>query len=329
VESNLDSFSQAVMMFQNGHSGGVKEMIATQAGSARVEVERQFARSSIQLLDIDLRAPIESTLYEADAYRLDISLAPRRATTRVRYMQHWAPHRFARIGKVFLLPPGEVMHLRSEAGKDRALVCRLPAAQLLELAGTELTWAEPELEASLDIQSARMASLMLTLADEVAHPGFAGNLVVEAVVLQIGVELLRYRLAMPDAETPDLSSRRLRIIDDRLEKEAAPSLVELATLCGLSVRQLARSFRFSRGVPLGRYVSERRLERAKQRLLQGESVKSVAYTMGFASPSAFCKAFRRVVGQTPAEYKKAVLGGPAAADGLSRSEHHSIGGRAG
>ena len=296
------------MMFQNGH-GGVSGMIATQAANARVEIERQFARSSIQLLDIDLKGPLESTLYEAGAYRLDISLARRRATTRVRYMGHWAPGRFARLGRIFLLPPGEAMHLHSEAGKDRALVCRLPAAHIVQLAGTELTWAEPELEASLDIRSARLGNLMLTLADEVARPGFASDLVVEAVALEIAVETLRYRLAMPDAESFGLASWRLRIIDERLEEESAPSLIELAALCGLSVRQMSRSFRVSRGVTLGRYVAEHQLGKARQRLLQGESVKSVSYTMGFSSPAAFCKAFRRGTGQTPGEYKETPTGG--------------------
>jgi AraC family transcriptional regulator len=296
------------MMFQNGPGIGGKKMMAPQAGSARVEVERHLARSSIQVLDIDLKRPIESTLYEAGVYRLDLSLAPRRATTRVRYVQHWGPDRFAQIGKVFLVPPGEAMYLRSEAGKDRALVCRLQADRLLELAGKELTWGEPQLEASLDIRSARIANLMLTLADELASPGFASNLMVEAVMLQIGVELLRYRLAIPGTAASGLVSWRLRLIDEQLQAKVAPSLAELAMLCGLSVRQLTRGFRLSRGISLGRYVAEHRLEKAKERLLDGESVKSVAYTMGFASPGAFCKAFRREVGQTPGQYKGACLG---------------------
>ena len=303
----LDPFSEVVIMFQNGPGIGVEKMIAPQTGSARVEVERHPAQSSIRVIDIDLKRPIETTLYEAGVYRLDLSLAPRRATTRGRYLQHWGPERFAQIGKIFLVPPGEAMCLRSEVGKDRALVCRLQADRLSELAGKELTWGEPQLEASFDIRSVRIANLMRTLADELASPGFASNLIVEAVMLEIGVELLRYRLAIPEPVASGLASWRLRLIDEQLQAGGAPSLAELAMLCGLSVRQLARGFRLSKGVSLGRYVAEHRVEKAKERLLDGETVKSVAYTMGFASPGAFCKAFRREVGQTPGQYKGACL----------------------
>ena len=138
--AKLDPFSEVVMMFQNGPGIGVEKMIAPQTGSARVEVERHLAQSSIRVIDIDLKRPIETTLYEAGVYRLDLSLAPRRATTRGRYLQHWGPERFAQIGKIFLVPPGEALCLRSEVGKDRALVCRLQADRLLKLAGKELTW---------------------------------------------------------------------------------------------------------------------------------------------------------------------------------------------
>jgi AraC family transcriptional regulator len=175
----------------------------------------------------------------------------------------------------------------------------------MELAGTQPRWGEPELEASLDIRSPRIASLMLRLADEIARPGFASNLMVEAVTMEIGLELLRYRQDMSEAKSPGLAQWRLRVIEERLEEDSAPSLTELATLCSLSARQLARGFRFSRSQSLGRYVAERRLAKAKHRLLLGESVKSVAYSMGFSSPTAFCKAFRRHLGLTPGQFKDA------------------------
>ena len=45
-----------------------------------------------------------------------------------------------------------------------------------------------------------------------------------------------------------LAPWRLKVIDDRLrDAHTAPTLTELAALCYLSVRQLTRSFRESRG----------------------------------------------------------------------------------
>ena len=48
---------------------------------------------------------------------------------------------------------------------------------------------------------------------------------------------------------------------------------------------------------------ERRMEYAKQQLANGECVKSIAYSMGFAAPSNFSAAFRRATGETPRDYR--------------------------
>jgi AraC family transcriptional regulator len=69
------------------------------------------------------------------------------------------------------------------------------------------------------------------------------------------------------------------------------------------VRQLTRGFRASRGCSIGDYIASRRLDHAKQLLATGQSVKAIAYSLGFASPSSFCFAFRRATGQTPREFR--------------------------
>jgi AraC family transcriptional regulator len=180
-------------------------------------------------------------------------------------------------------------------------------AYLSELGGSDLSWGEPELEASLDVRNVRLTRLMLTMADELVQPGFASDLLVEAIALEIAVELLRYRLTLHDEAHCDLPTWRLRRIDERIEAGPTPVLRELADLCGLSIRQLSRSFRISRGVSLGRYINDYRLDQAKQRLLRGESVKAVAYAMGFSSPATFCKAFRRGARLSPGEFKRRAL----------------------
>jgi AraC family transcriptional regulator len=106
-----------------------------------------------------------------------------------------------------------------------------------------------------------------------------------------------------------LASWRLRLVDERLsDMEKAPTLQELATLCGLSVRQLSRGFRASRGIAIGEYVAQKRIDKAKYLLARGESVKSVSYTMGFASPSSFSYAFRKSSGMAPGQYRQVSSG---------------------
>jgi AraC family transcriptional regulator len=75
----------------------------------------------------------------------------------------------------------------------------------------------------------------------------------------------------------------------------------------VSMGQLTRGFRASHNRSIGDVVADSRLDHAKRLLSQGQSVKAVAYTLGFSSPSAFCFAFRRATGTTPREFTRRVL----------------------
>jgi len=75
----------------------------------------------------------------------------------------------------------------------------------------------------------------------------------------------------------------------------------------LSVRQLTRGFRTSRGCSIGDYVVHSRIDTAKRLLGTSESVKSIAYSIGFSSTSSFSYAFRRATGTTPRQFRQRVL----------------------
>lgn len=46
------------------------------------------------------------------------------------------------------------------------------------------------------------------------------------------------------------------------------------------------------------------MEAAKRMLMDGDSVKTVAFAMGFSSPSSFTFAFRRAVGASPSTFRQ-------------------------
>jgi len=173
----------------------------------------------------------------------------------------------------------------------------------------DLEWTDRRLAAILDIPDANIRGLLLRLAEEVRHPGFASAVLVELICAQIAIELGRYCAAVIEGPmTGGLAPWRLRMIDERLrEVQAAPSLAELAELCQLSVRQLTRGFRASRGCSIGDHVAHSRLEQAKRLLAGDQSVKAIAYSLGFSSPSSFSYAFRRLLGDTPRQFRQRVL----------------------
>lgn len=166
-------------------------------------------------------------------------------------------------------------------------------------------WPARRLEASIDIRNARICSLLIRLAEEAEYPGFAGVAMAEGLAMQIAVTLERHLRDLADpAPEGGLATWRMNLIDDRLRDLAkAPGLGELALLCRLSVRQLSRGFRTSRGLSIGQYIAEQRAEGAKRLLTGGASVKEVAFALGFNSPSSFCVAFKKATSITPSQYR--------------------------
>lgn len=74
---------------------------------------------------------------------------------------------------------------------------------------------------------------------------------------------------------------------------------------GLSRRQLTRRMKAAMGPTPAAFIRTRRLNRAKELLAAGpETVKQVARAVGFASASAFAKAFRGHAGIPPSVYAK-------------------------
>jgi AraC-like DNA-binding protein len=79
-------------------------------------------------------------------------------------------------------------------------------------------------------------------------------------------------------------------------------LHELARLTGLSPYHLNRSFCRKIGMPPHAYQLQVRIAQAKSALRMGSSIARVALAMGFADQSHFTRVFKRLVGDTPAQY---------------------------
>ncbi len=87
---------------------------------------------------------------------------------------------------------------------------------------------------------------------------------------------------------------------------AAPSVAAdldgVAAEAGMSRRTFTRQFRAQTGVSFGAWQQQVCLLSAIARLSEGQSITSVALDLGYASPSAFTAAFRRVLGEAPSRY---------------------------
>ncbi|WP_295571650.1 helix-turn-helix transcriptional regulator [uncultured Stenotrophomonas sp.] len=103
---------------------------------------------------------------------------------------------------------------------------------------------------------------------------------------------------------PQPRDRRLRRIAAALAR--APhdnrTIEDWAAASGLSSRSLARHWLAETGMTLSQWRQRLRVLLALPHLLAGNSVISVALSMGYDTPSAFIAVFKREMGVTPARY---------------------------
>ena len=82
------------------------------------------------------------------------------------------------------------------------------------------------------------------------------------------------------------------------------SLADIASAAGISTRECTRCFNRAMSRTPVRYLTEYRVQRAAQKLLQTDrTVSLVAEECGFASDRYFGKVFREMTGRTPREYR--------------------------
>ena len=274
-----------------------------------IQEELRVPAATAQLARFDLPEPMDHAPRPVEAYRFDLCLTQRPKNARACYSDSWSPRRFERIGNVFVRPPGESLKVRSDSGTSRSVVFWLSPELVHASFERHPQWTRQRLELSLDIGNANMRSLLFRLADELRHPGFASKVLVELLAGQLAIELARCCATLSECPVRGgLEPWQLRLIDERLmEIREAPTLVELAELCRLSVRQLSRRFRVSRGGSIGGHVASLRIHHAKELLATDRSIKSIAHLLGFSSPSAFAFAFRRATGEAPRGFRKRLL----------------------
>ena len=297
--------------YEPGPVVGMPPFASLEGATSTVEAEVSVSAARVQLFQFSSPGPVMRPLRDEDSCLVVMCLTPRPRNARARYCTHWTPGRFEALGDVFVVPPGELMQAGSDSGRTTSIVCRLRLEAVRTWLGADIPWSERLLEATLDVGGPNIQCLLLRLAEEVRHPGFGGRMLIELIAGQLAIEVGR-RCAVAPEGVPrcGLTAWRLRLIDERLEKFGdQPTLAELADLCRMSIRQLTRAFRVSRGCSIGDYVARYWVAHAKRLLVTDLSVKAIGYSVGFASPSAFCCAFRRAVGETPGQFRQRALRG--------------------
>ncbi len=80
--------------------------------------------------------------------------------------------------------------------------------------------------------------------------------------------------------------------------------VELAGLCGYHPTYFAALFKEATGHSPKHYLVLERIRKAKDLLLEADTIEEVAERLGYASAHYFCRNFKSVTGLTPSEFKR-------------------------
>jgi AraC-like DNA-binding protein len=98
----------------------------------------------------------------------------------------------------------------------------------------------------------------------------------------------------------------LRRVHDHIDRHFAEPirLADLSALSGMSKFHLVRAFRTAYGETPIRYLTRRRIERAKDLLRSANlTVTEVCMVVGFASLGSFSSRFTELVGESPVAYR--------------------------
>jgi AraC family transcriptional regulator len=197
-----------------------------------------------------------------------------------------------------LSPPYEILRFYLPAAALDQLACRRGLRR-----GARLRTP------SLGIHDPVMQGLALSILPMLQEPGTATALLLESIALAFHAHVIhRYGDGL-GSEAPvsaGLAPWQLRrtsaFIDAHLCGD--PSVTDLARECRLSASHFARAFRQSTGMAPHRWIMKRRIERAKELLLEDElDLVQIALTCGFFDQSHFTRSFARSEGNSPGKWR--------------------------
>jgi AraC family transcriptional regulator len=162
----------------------------------------------------------------------------------------------------------------------------------------------------------RVRHLALAIGAELEAQDTSDPLYAESLCTALVVRLLtdgRDVVANPRALAPRVAARVIDYIEAHLSQRLA--LADLAAVAGMSAPHFKVLFRVTLGVPVHRYVVQRRVERARMLLLEGRhSASQIALDVGFAQQSHMTQWMKRLLGVTPREILRAGRAAAASAD---------------
>ena len=220
-------------------------------------------------------------------------------------------HRPSRVGNITVVDPEESTRFLIR-GRAEVVKLFVPLALFAEAAGFERRSAVVARfgEPAAGLERCAHRALVALHEGEGADP-----LLLSSIALRLLVQTSGATAAPTGPAVGGLARRQLRRVRDFIEASVSapvaktPSLKELAAEANLSMYHFTREFHRTTGSTPYAYVLRRRLERARNLVLQTDvPLARVGALTGFQSPAHFADRFRREMGVAPGALRRAVRG---------------------
>lgn len=208
-------------------------------------------------------------------------------------------------GSLLILPAGMQAAWRSEQISDRTHYYVHP--NLVENLSQEILGRKSQVtDDAIFVIDPKFADLLQRYLF-VLESGVSSRLERDMAMLEVVVMLIR-RYCVPEPEKrvsqPDEAASLFRFVDDNLSDKLRAE--DICHALGLTPAALKKVVHKQLGMPLHRYIIERRLDRAESMIKAGVPIAEAALDAGFSSQSHLTSVMSRKRGTTPSALTRAV-----------------------
>lgn len=211
------------------------------------------------------------------------------------------------------------------SNKDKMLIHNILTGDLkgtLETFEEIFWWMTINYKKDIDKIKSKLIELFILIQKNISHGIGEGDMLIGKYLIQIlrmnDTEKLKLNYlnylktilldleASKERELKGLITGAIRYMDENFHKNI--SLDDVAKEMNMSYHYFSKFFKDSTGKNFVDYLTELRIEKAKEILKEASiNVKEVCDKVGYSDPNYFSKIFKKVTGMTPTEYRNNIL----------------------